>query len=142
MNEEWKKYWNMKNVDYGIESYTKSFEWGVDTANEWGAHPEYSKESELLKSETLEADVRSRFDDDGFIDDILSWLRGNAPRKVYAFLKSLCFPRLSGDIEYVDVCEAVYRMGFRASDVVERRLILGESNAWVRIYFEDFPLES
>lgn len=44
-------------------------------------------------------------------------------------------------MSYERLCETVHSMGFRASDVLERRMILGPSNKWVRKYFEDFPME-
>lgn len=103
--------------------------------NEWS-----SDEAPFSSSEVMLVDVLDRTEEKGFVDDIMSWLRRSAPRKVAGFLKGLTFPMKSGQISYENLCESVYDLGFRADEIIERRMILGPSNWWTRLYFEEFPL--
>lgn len=109
-------------------------------SKESGAWPSPPTDDHMIK-EILECrDLGER----GFFEDLVAWLRKDAPRKLRGMLKNL-FPWTTGlggslsDLSYERLCETVYSMGFRASDVLERRMILGPSNKWVRKYFEDFP---
>lgn len=80
-------------------------------------------------------------EDRGFFEDMVAWLRMDAPRRLRGMLEDLFPWKTSADFSYERLCEAVYRMGFRASKILERRMILGTSNEWVRKYFEDFPIK-
>lgn len=92
-----------------------------------------------LEEEMIEK-IISNTGDRGFFQDILDWLRKVAPKKVSFFIRDLYLSR-SGDLySYEKMCELVYKLGFRANDVIEKRMILSPSNEWVKSYFKDFPL--
>lgn len=93
----------------------------------------------LPTNEEMKANILSRTDEVGFMDDILEWLAQMAPRKIRTFLKSLCPSNVHGIITYDDLCEAVYKLGFRTSETIERRMVIGSANEWAQLYFEDFP---
>lgn len=101
-------------------------------------------ESQIKPSEpapTLESmikDIQTRVKDKGFFDDMVEWLRKNAPRKLYNALHELSPPMHMGPVFYERLCEVLYHVGFRASERLERRLILGPVNRWVQEYFKDF----
>jgi hypothetical protein len=92
----------------------------------------------VMTHEEMISDICDRLDESGFFNDCLNWLSRMAPRKISGFLRSLCVG--NNRVTYLVLCKAVYNMGFKASDMVERRMIIGETNDWVRMYFEDFPL--
>lgn len=77
------------------------------------------------------------FKEKGFLQDIVAWLRRDAPKKLREALLQMYPLR---NLTYKHLCEVVYKMGFRASEIIERRMILGETNEWVREYFKDFPV--
>ena len=90
-----------------------------------------------VTEQSMMEDILLRTEDEGFFRDILDWLQNMAPKKIRRLLN-----RLSGEpgkISYESMCESVYQFGFRASEILERRMILGPANKWVRMYFEDFP---
>lgn len=93
--------------------------------------------SALPTNDEMKKSVLSRTNEESFVQDILDWLVEMAPRKIRSFLKRLCSHETK--ITHVDLCESIYAMGFRASEVLERRMILGEANEWVQLYFKDFP---
>lgn len=79
-----------------------------------------------------------------FFLDMVEWLRKDAPKKLRTMLQEL-WPgntgkqRAMADLDYERLCEVVYKMGFRASEILERRMMLGQNNEWTRKYFSDFP---
>jgi hypothetical protein len=82
-------------------------------------------------------------EDSGFFDDIVEWLRRDAPKKLGRLLDILRpWPAGFTVLSHETLCEALYSLGFRASERLERRMILGTANEWTRKYFEDFPLGS
>jgi len=91
----------------------------------------------LPTNDEMKASILSRTDEEGLFSDIIEWLEKMAPRKVRVFLKSLCHSAVR--LTYDDFCEAIYKMGFRASEMLEKRMILGPTNKWVQDYFKDFP---
>jgi hypothetical protein len=88
----------------------------------------------------LAYELLSRVSDSGFFEDCLRWLKSSAPRKLRSFLDRLCLPMHKSFVSYEALCEAVYLLGFRADEVIERRMILGVTNKWVQLYFQDFPI--
>ena len=122
--------WTWENKDYASWIKTSS-SWIKNNSNKYD---EYDVPAVMTDKEMM-SDISDRLDEPGFLDDCLGWLAEMAPRKISAFLRSLGKNR----VNHAALCKAVYDMGFRASEVVERRLILGETNDWVRMYFEDFP---
>lgn len=89
--------------------------------------------------EEMIKDILSRAEDGGFFKDMVEWLRRDAPRKLRKALNELRPPMHKGPVAYDRLCEVLYQVGFRASEILERRMILGPSNDWVQRYFEDFP---
>lgn len=87
-------------------------------------------------------DIVSRVEDEGFFRDMVSWLRSEAPRKLRKTVQELHAPLHIGPVDYERLCEMVYKLEFRASEVLERRMMLGTNNKWVRKYLEDFPARS
>lgn len=79
-----------------------------------------------------------RMEDKGMFKDIVAWLRKDAPKRLRGALNNLNSPLVTS-ISYETLCRTVYEMHFRASEVIERRMILGEGNQWTKRYFEDFP---
>lgn len=83
--------------------------------------------------------ILTGIDDEGFFRDILDWLKKMAPKKVPRFLEELYIPINSGlTCSYDGLCEIVYKLGFKASETLEHRMILGANNKWVQEYFKDF----
>jgi hypothetical protein len=107
-----------------------------------GKHYDEILSNKTSSSSEMLSDVLSRTDERGFVEDIMSWLQTCAPRKIYGFLKELTFPMSGGFISYELLCERVYELGFRANEIIERRMVLAPSNKWVKLYFEEFPLGS
>lgn len=124
--------WVVKNTnkDSGRWTYTAM---GSDEVKPW---PKPPTDEEMIK------DIVSRVEDEGFFRDMVSWLRDDAPRKLRKTLQELQAPMHVGPVAYDRLCEAIYQLGFRASGVLERRMILGPNNKWVEKYFEDFPARS
>jgi hypothetical protein len=93
-------------------------------------------EQEMIKK------ILTGVEDVGFFKDILDWLKKMAPKRVPRFLEELYIP-LQGDnpglfCSYESLCEIVYKFGFKASETIEKRMILGSNNKWVQEYFRDF----
>ena len=89
------------------------------------------------------AEVRRRVlaSDVDFLEDVLAWLSSHAPRRLGEFLRDLCYPHHPPNgISHEVLCEAIWKFRFRANGVIERRMILGDANKWVRLYFEEFPI--
>ena len=84
-------------------------------------------------------DIMNRTEDQGFFKDVVDWLSKEAPRILLNTLEQLCY---AGPVTYSRLCEFLYDIGFRTSELIERRMILGPSNKWVVEYFKDFPLGS
>lgn len=83
-----------------------------------------------------------------FFLDMVEWLRKDAPKKLRTMLQELwpwpgwgntITQRATVNLDYERLCEVVYKMGFRASERLERRMMLGQNNEWVKKYFADFP---
>lgn len=91
----------------------------------------------LPTDKEMKASILSRTDEEGLFSDSIEWLEKMAPRRVRSFLKSLCHS--DARLTYEDFCEAIYKMGFRASKMLEKRMALGPTNKWVQDYFKDFP---
>ncbi|NBT57628.1 hypothetical protein EBT16_02475 [bacterium] len=89
--------------------------------------------------DSMMEDILSRTEDQGFLRDLVEWLRSEAPKKLKRTLKELVAPMHTGAVTYERLCEVVYQVGFRTSELIERRMILGPSNNWVAEYFKDFP---
>lgn len=102
-------------------------------ANETVPWPKPRTESEMVR------DVLSRAEDGDFFGDMVTWLEKDAPRKLKSALRDLSAPMHTGEVSYERLCEVLYKIGFRASEVLVRRMTLGPSNEWVRKYFQDFP---
>jgi hypothetical protein len=94
---------------------------------------------DLPTNEEMTEAILDRVDDEGFFRDCLEWLRKIAPRKIRMFLKRLSPSPNHRRVTYDDLCDAVHQMGFRASEILERRMILGPTNKSVQEYFDDFP---
>ena len=89
--------------------------------------------------ESMMDDIMNRTEDQGFFKDVVDWLSKEAPRILQNTLEQLCY---AGPVTYNRLCEFLYDIGFRTSELIERRMILGPSNKWVVEYFKDFPLGS
>lgn len=116
-----------KDKNWGKWTYTAK---GSDKAQPWPKPP---------TDEEMIADILSRTEDEGFFSDMVAWLRMDAPKKLRWTLQELNPPMHTGPVAYERLCEVLYQVGFRASEMLERRMALGPTNAWVRKYFEDFP---
>lgn len=86
-------------------------------------------EEEMIK------DILSRTDERGFFEDMVDWLRRDAPRRLQKALKELH----AGSVAYDRLCEVLYHTWFRTTERLERRMMLGPANEWVQKYFKDFP---
>jgi hypothetical protein len=84
-------------------------------------------------------DVMSRTEDRGFFRDMVEWLRKDAPKRLRSILGEFVSPMHTGPVAYDRLCEVLCQIGFRTSELIERRMILGPSNRWVVEYFDDFP---
>lgn len=132
--------WNNNNFEkeniktWDMVSKSNSITWGgnVNDFGKWAIGWEPTEQEMIEK-------ILTGIDDEGFFRDILDWLKKMAPKKVPRFLEELYIPINSGlTYSYESLCEIVYKFGFRASEVVERRMILGTNNKWVQDYFKDF----
>lgn len=126
--------WVKKNSNFGKWTYhSKDSDKAIPVAP---APTDQEIIEEILQHPSLE--------DKGFFEDMVIWLKEDAPRKFRAILNDL-YPwstglsKASADLSYETLCEAVFRVGFRATERLERRMILGQTNEWVRKYFADFP---
>jgi hypothetical protein len=88
--------------------------------------------------EAMIEEILPRTEDKGFFKEIVAWLKEWAPKKLRPALFELNGIKRD-PILYEWLCKIVYLMNFRASRNLERRMLLGPSNKWVRKYFEDFP---
>ena len=119
---------------------TKSVSYNKWTYEKTGEPVSPSPTDEQIVEEILQ---HPDLEDKGFFEEMVAWTRRDAPKKLRGMLSNL-YPwrtRLSkanADLSYVMLCKVVYMMGFRASETIEKRMILGPSNEWVRRYFEDF----
>lgn len=116
----------------------------------WNYYPKDSNKSVPVgqppTTDSIIEEIRQHpgLEDRGFFDDVVSWLREDAPKKLRGFLHDL-YPHTTGlskasaDLSYKTLCGAVYKAEFRASERLEQRMMLGSSNEWVRKYFADFP---
>jgi hypothetical protein len=138
--------WTMNNADakYTWEIKSKAFnKWptantipGVTVASTSFQFPPAPTENEMIE------DVMGRTEDRGFFRDMVDWLRKDAPKRLSVMLKELVSPMHTGPVAYDRLCEVLYQIGFRTSELIERRMILGPSNRWVVEYFNDFPIGS
>ena len=125
---------DFKNKDWGKWTYSAQ---GANKSAPWPSPP---TDDSIIDGILNHPDLEDR----GFFEDVVDWLRRDAPRKLRGTLNDL-YPRWTKDsfagvdLSYERLCEAVYKVGFRASEVLVRRMTLGQSNKWVRKYFEDFP---
>lgn len=93
-------------------------------------------------NESMIDDIMNRTEDKGFFKDMVEWLKKDAPKRLSGMLKELVSPMHTGTVAYDRLCEVLYQIGFKTSEPIERRMILGPSNEWVKKYFADFPLGS
>lgn len=118
-----------KNINFGKWTYhSKDYDKAIPVAP---APTDKEIIDEILQHPSLE--------DKGFFEDVVDWLRKDAPRKLRAFLNGFKTSLLVSAPCYETLCEAVFRMGFRASERLEQRMMLGQNNEWVKKYFADFP---
>lgn len=130
-----------------MKNNNKIENWVVNNTNKnWGKWVYEDKDSNERvpwpsppTDEEMIEDVLSRVEDKGFFTDMMAWLRSDAPRKLRTTVQELHAPLHIGPVAYDRLCEVVYQLGFRASEVLERRMILGPTNKWVKKYFGDFP---
>ncbi len=115
----------------------KNFTWEYKNTT-WTSNPAQPAQPALTDEQMLQK-ISSCVRDEGFFRDAIDWLKSSAPRKVRPFMQDLCFSFHNSPITYEGLCEAVYKLGFRATEVLERRMILGSANKWVQLYFKDFP---
>lgn len=93
-------------------------------------------------NELMIEDILNRTEDKGFFNEMVEWLKKEAPKRLPFMLRELCLPMHPGSVSYDRLCEVLYQIGFRTSELIERRMILGPSNKWVAQYFIDFPIGS
>lgn len=98
--------------------------------------PSAPSEDDMIK------DILGRTEEYGFFKDILEWLKKDAPKKLRVILRELVSPIHTGHVTYERLCEVMYHIGFKTSELIERRMILGPSNKWVVEYFNDFPVSN
>lgn len=128
-----------------MNSWTFNYKPEHKNWNKWKyAATEGVAEVAKTEEETIEEVLRHpNLGDRGFFEEMVSWLRRDAPKKLRVVISNL-YPWSTGlskanaDLSYERLCESVYSMGFRASEMIEKRMILGPSNEWVRKYFADF----
>ena len=107
----------------------------------WTYQGTWSKNEERhISVEEFIAKILENNEDPGFFRDILDWLKNMAPKKIYPFVKELYSSSKLGFCSYEKMCELIYRLEFKANELIETRMILGPNNKWVRKYFEDFPI--
>lgn len=118
----------------------KDFGKWVYDANTNMPKPAMPTEKEMME------DIMPRVADEGFFMDMVAWLKKDAPKRLGSVLAELYRPphayTQAAAIAYDRLCETLYQVGFRASETLERRMILGPSNKWVVEYFKDFPVGS
>lgn len=90
-------------------------------------------------NEEMTGRILPHMEDKGMFTDIVDWLRKDAPKKLRSVLNGLDEHRVLPPVPYEYLCRVVYELGFRASDILESRMILGPNNEWVKKYFADFP---
>lgn len=126
-----------KMSNWILNNFEKDKNWGKWTYTAKGSDPQPwpspPSEEEMIK------DILSRVEDEGFFNDMVAWLRSDAPRKLRPTLRELCAPMHTGPVAYDRLCEVLCQIGFRASEMLEKRMALGPTNVWVRKYFEEFP---
>lgn len=126
--------WAKKNVNFGKWTYHAK---DSDKATPVPSPPTDEQMIEvILEHQYLE--------EKDFFLDMVEWLRNDAPKKLRTMLRELwpgntITQRATANLDYERLCEVIYKMGFRASEILERRMTLGQNNEWVKKYFEDFP---
>lgn len=142
MSSYWKEVQAAKTWENRIDAVPEWFKKTV-SSNNWGEWFDNSNNTQNpLTDEQMVKSILDHeyFEEKGFFQDIVAWLRRNAPKKLWEALLWI-YPLRHAKLTYKHLCELVYRMGFKASEIIERRMILGETNEWVREYFKDFPVE-
>jgi hypothetical protein len=91
-----------------------------------------------VTDEAMIDEVLERTEDKDFLREIVAWLKHDAPKKLRPALSEIHGIRQK-PIKYEWLCELVYNLNFRASERIEHRMILGQTNEWTRKYFKDFP---
>lgn len=118
------------------EYYTKDYgKWVMDpqgTPSNPYPEPVYASDEAMIE------DILKRTEDKEFFKEVVAWLRQDAPKKLRAALIEIHGIRQK-PIKYEWLCELVYNLNFRASERIEHRMILGQTNEWTRKYFKDFP---
>lgn len=143
---DWKTYnWNIK--DY-MRQQQNTFTWEYDDQNikdkNYGVWqptkiPDNTIEAPVIPTEkSMIEDILQHSDDRGFFEDIVDWLKKDAPKKLSSVLHSLHY-REKHRVTYEFMCEVVYKIGFRTSERLEQRMMLGPTNKWIQEYFKDFP---
>lgn len=122
----------------------KVWTWDIKKTESWNWLPSnINTQTKPVESpptlESMIKKIQSHVEDQGFFNDMVEWLRTNAPKKLRNALRELAPPMHTGPVAYDRLCEVLYEIGFRASDLLERRMILGPTNRWVQEYFKDFP---
>lgn len=131
-NSNWT--WEVKNDEYGKWlDQTITIPSGTINANT--IKSQYTVPS--ATKESMIENILSKTEEKGFFGDIVEWLKRDAPKKVTATLNDLHYS--SEPVTYERLCEAVYDVGFRATERIEQRMMLGPANEWVQGYFRDFP---
>lgn len=127
---------NIKNkYTYETKTYNNYY------FGKWMKNIELELPQPKILEEEMIKEILSKVEDKGFFNDILNWLRQMAPKKIDYFLNQMYFPIKSGlCFSYESMCKIVYQLGFRANEIIERRMILGDNNEWVQKYFKDFPI--
>lgn len=130
--------WDNKNKDWMKKSLSGTWVYEQKGKDPMPA-PKPPTDEEMIES-ILKC---GKLQDEGFFLDMVEWLRKDAPKKLRGVLRELHgypgVPGLDVDLSYERLCELVYDVGFRVSEVLKRRMILGDSNRFVKKYFEDFP---
>lgn len=138
MSQKYNKIDHYYFADWVSKNIKKDANWG-----KWNYTPKGSTEQQEWprppSEEEMMSDILSRVEDEGFFKDMVVWLKNDAPRKLKQALREMCEPMHAGPVAYDRLCEVLYQIGFRANDVLERRMKLGPANDWVRRYFDEFP---
>ena len=102
-----------------------------------------AKKHEWTEDELI-AKILDKTDEKEFFKDIVKWIcHVLAPTKRRQIIEDIRgWSRTAAAtrrLSHSDFCMFIFSSRIRASELLESRMLLGESNEWVKKYFENFP---
>lgn len=99
-----------------------------------------AKKHEWTEDELI-AKILEKTDEKDFFKDIVKWMSHiMAPTKRRQIIDDIRGWARTRRLSHSDFCMHIFSSRIRASKPLENRMMLGDSNEWVKKYFENFPI--